>query len=105
MHIVDDLDERLAASLDAWVASNRDALIARGVQVVLDGPHDPMGMDPVYLLRLDSARAEAEATLFRGGTVLLATLDKTSKTVRQGHVDASQERDLTEALTRLADDV
>lgn len=105
MHVVDDLDERLAATLAAWVASNRDALTARGVQVVLDGPHDPMGMDPVYLLRLDSPRAEAEATLFRGGTVLLATVDKARRTVQQGHVDASEGRDVTEALARLADDV
>jgi hypothetical protein len=64
-----------------------------------------MGMDPVYLLRLDSVRAEAEATLFRGETLLLATLDKSNKTVRQSHVDAVAERDVTMALTSHADDV
>ncbi len=100
-----DLDVRLAATLNAWVIGNREALTARGVHILLDGPHDPIGMDPVYLLRLDSARAEAEAVLFLGGTVLLATLDKVSKTVRQSHVDALAEHDVTGALTRLADDV
>jgi hypothetical protein len=102
---VEDLDARLAAALDGWVVDNREALVARGVKVVLDGPHDPMGMDPVYLLRLDSARAESEATLFRGGTLLLATVDKAMLTVRQSHVDAESELDVTAALTSLADDV
>ncbi len=62
-------------------------------------------MDPVYILRLRSSGDEAEALLFRGGTLLLATYDDAAVEVRQSHVDATSPDDITAALTALADAV
>ncbi len=95
-------DERLAAALAGWAASEREQLQQREVRVELDGPHDPVGMDPVYILRLRSSGNEAEALLFRGGALLLATYDAAVE-VRESHIDATSLEDITAALTALAD--
>lgn len=97
-----DLDVRLAASFSAWVEDNREGLSARDVTVHVDGPHAPVGMDFVYLLRLDSARAECEAVLFLGGMVSLSTFDKGRRVAEESHLDAATEPALTAALTLLA---
>lgn len=98
-------DERLATALAQWARDHREKLAARGVRVEVEGPFDPMGMDPVYLLRLRSSGNEAEASLFRGGTLLLATYDDAATDVRQSHVEAVAPSDVTAALTALADGV
>jgi hypothetical protein len=98
-------DERLAVALAEWARDRREELAERGVRVELEGPFDSMGMDPVYLLRLCSSGNEAEATLFRGGTLLLATSDDKATEVRQSHVDALVPSDVTAALTALAESV
>ena len=59
-------------------------------------------MDPVYLLRLNGAVAEAEATLFEGGLLLLAMFDKARQTTRESHVETATEEQVGEALTLLA---
>jgi hypothetical protein len=101
---VADLDARLAASVERWVDAHREGLLARGVMLRLDGPNQPNGtMDPVYLLRLDGIRAEAEAVLFEGGMLLLATFDKERQATRETHLDAVAEEQVTDALTLLAD--
>ena len=98
-------DEGLAAAFADWVREHRHELAERGVRVELEGPFDPMGMDPHYLLRLRSSGNEAEASLFRGGTLLLATYADEATDVRQSHVDAVVPSDVTAALTALGDSV
>ncbi len=98
-------DERLSTALAEGVRDHRQELAQRGVRVEVEGPFDPMGMDPVYLLRLRGSGNEAEASLFRGGTLLLATYDDEATDVRQSHVDAVVPSDVTAALTALADSV
>ncbi len=94
-----------AANFEAmtkWVAVAKCPGDLVGVAVALDGPFEALGMDPVYLLRLDSACGEAEASLFRGGTQLMVHVDKVSLEVWQGHVDAATPTEITAALTALA---
>ncbi len=91
-------------ALAAWVAAEREQLEGREVRVEVDGPHDPVGMDPVYILRLRTGN-EAEAVLFRGGTLLLATYDEAAVEVRESHVDATSPEDVKAALTALAKSV
>ena len=98
-------DDRLAEAVADWVRDHRDRLEQRGVRVEMQGPFDPMGMDPVYLLRLRSDVNEGEASLFRGGTLLLATYDDEATDMRESHVDAVVPSDVTAALTALAENV
>ncbi len=98
-------DERLARALAAWVATEREQLEGREVRLNVDGPYDPVGMDPVYILRLRSSGKEAEAVLFRGGTLLLATYDEAAAEVRESHVDAASPEEVKAALTALAEGV
>ena len=65
-------------ALERWQESNRVPLFKRGVIVTLHGPFEALGMDPVYVLHLDSDSREAEASLFRKGILLLAGFDKES---------------------------
>jgi len=91
------------AAMTAWVAGNNNELERRGIAVLLDGPFEALGMDPVYILKLESSEGEAEACLFRGGTQLMAHLDKASLEVWQGHVDATRPSEISAALDGLAE--
>ena len=98
-----DADETLLEAAERWVEEHRDGLVARGVEVRVSGPHDPVGMDPVYVVGLKSEHAEVDASLFRGGTILLAGYDKsTAAAMGPWHVDASIPGDVEAALTDLA---
>jgi hypothetical protein len=98
-------DVLLGAALVDWAARERNRLAERQVRVEVDGPHDPEGMDPVYILRLRSSGNEAEATLFRGGMLLLGIYDDDAVEVRHSHVDASTPEDVTAALDALVTSV
>ena len=98
-------DGALETALAEWAHKQREPLAKRGVQLELDGPFDPVGMDPVYLLRLRGSGNEAEASLFRGGTLLLATFDDAATEVRESHIEAVMAADVTAALSALADSV
>jgi hypothetical protein len=65
--VTEPLDLLLPAAL---VEASRSLLAARGVTATLQGPFDAPGMDPVYILHMDSEHRETEVCLFRGGTVL-----------------------------------
>lgn len=98
-----DDDEGLLRAAERWVQENRDDLVERGVDVRVSRPHDPVGMDPVYVVGLNSEHAEAEASLFRGGTILLAGYVKSTATAMDPwHVDASSPGQVHAALTDLA---
>jgi hypothetical protein len=70
------------------------------------GPRDEPGMDPVYLLQLASERAEAQASLFRGGLLLRSRFDKrTAPEIVSSSVAAVTEDDITAAMAYLAERV
>jgi hypothetical protein len=100
---VADTDSTLLRAAEAWVGSNTAALDRRGVSVHVSGPHDPCGMDPVYVVGLDSARAEVEARLFRGGTVLLAGYAKSEAAeLEQWHAQVETAQGVLDVLDELA---
>lgn len=74
--MTEQLDVLLSAALQRWWNANRSALAARGVIATLQGRYDALGMDPIYILHMDSEHRETEALLFRGGTVLFQGVDK-----------------------------
>jgi hypothetical protein len=97
-------DAILFAAIESWWEVNRESLAARGVVAALQRPLEAPGMDPVYILHLDSERAESEAVLFRGGILLLNGFDKhAAREIVSSSVDAATEDSLTAALAGLAD--
>jgi hypothetical protein len=55
-------DVLLFAALERWWDTNRSALATQGMTGTLQGPFDALGMDPVYILRMDSERRETEVS-------------------------------------------
>jgi hypothetical protein len=101
--MTEQLDVVLFAALERWWQANRVPLAARGVTGTLQGPLEAAGMDPVYILHLDSEHLEAEAHLFRGGTLLLHGLDKhAGGGIESGSVEVGDADGLTTALAQLA---
>jgi hypothetical protein len=68
--VADEADVMLFTALERWWDASRSSLAARGVTAALEGPFEALGMDPVYILHMDSERRETEVLLFRGGIVL-----------------------------------
>jgi hypothetical protein len=102
--VTEQLDVLLSAALQRWVITNRSALATRGVIVTLQGPFDAPGMDPIYILRMDSEHRETEAVLFRGGTVLFDGIDKhTTARIQGSSVEVSSAAGLADALGRFAE--
>ena len=94
----------LFAVLERWWNVNRSALASHGVIATLQGPLTAPGMDPVYILHMDSERRETEVSLFRGGTVLFDGFDKHTLTRIQGSsAEVNSGADLTDALARFAE--
>jgi hypothetical protein len=98
-----DLDAILFAALERWWQANREPLMGRGVTTPLQGPLEAPGMDPVYFLRLGSDRREAEASLFHGGILLLASFDKRTAEIENSSIEATAGDDLIAALTGFAE--
>jgi hypothetical protein len=99
-------DPVLFAAVERWWQINREPLAVRGVVTSLLGPSDEPGMGPVYILRLASNRAEAQASLFRGGLLLRSRFDKRTATeVVSNSIAAVTEDDITAALAHLAERV
>lgn len=70
----------------------------------LEGPFEALGMDPVYILHMDSERRETEVLLFRGGLVLFQCLDKHALAEVQGSsVEVTSEDGLADALLRFSE--
>ena len=93
----------LFAALERWWDTSRPALAARGT-VTLQGPFDALGMDPVYILRMDSERRDTEVLLFRGGIVLFEGFDKHALArIRGNSVEISSGDELVDALARFAE--
>jgi len=92
------LDRVLFMALERWQEASRVPLLMQGVTVTLHGPFEALGMDPVYILHLDSDSREAEASLFRGGTVLLADLDKDSAEAQTSSIKVASDDELTALL-------
>ena len=70
------------------------------------GPRDEPGMDPVYILQLASERAEAQASLFRGGLLLRSRFDeRTAAEIVSNSIAAVTGNDVTAALAHLAERV
>ena len=64
------------------------------------------GMDPVYILHMDSEHRETEVCLFQGGTVLFDGFDKHhAAKVDVGSAEVSSEHELVGLLARLAERV
>ena len=104
--MTEPLDLLLPAALERWWKASRSSLAARGVIASLKGPFDAPGMDPVYILRMDSEHRETEVCLFRGGTVLFNGFDKhQAAKVDSGSAEMSSEHDLAGLLARLAERV
>jgi hypothetical protein len=78
-------------------------LLKRGVTATLHGPFEGPGMDPVYILHLDSGSREAEASLFRGGTLLLAGFYKGSAEAETSSIEVASEGELTTLLANVAE--
>jgi hypothetical protein len=94
----------LPAALERWCNASRSALAARGVTATPRGPSDAPGMDPVYILRLDSDRRETEVSLFREGTILISGFDKhTLERIPGSAVQVSSGDDLVATLARSAE--
>src|ERR1700730_12639341 len=101
--MTESLDTILFAAVERWWQANREPLLSRGVTATLQGPLEAPGMDPVYILHLDSERREAEALLFRGGILLISGFDKRSMAeIESSSVDAAAEDDITTALASFA---
>jgi hypothetical protein len=98
-----DLDAILFTALERWWETNREPLMRRGVTGTLQGPLEAPGMDPVYFLRLESDRWEAEASLFRGGILLLAGFDKKTAEIENSSIEATAGSDLIAALAGFAE--
>jgi hypothetical protein len=97
-------DVLLFAALERWWNTHRSALATHGVTGMLQGPFDAPGMDPVYILRMDSERRETEVILFPGGTVLFEGFDKDTLARIQGSwVEVNTGDDLAAALARFAE--
>ncbi len=103
--MVADPDAILFAVLERWWEANREPLTIRGVTGTLQGPLQAPGMDPVYFLRLESDRRDAEASLFRGGILLLASFDKQTAVIENSSIEAAAGDDLIAALTGFAERV
>ena len=102
--VTEQPDVLLFAALERWWNVNRSALATHGVIATLQGPLDAPGMDPVYILRMDSERRETEVILFRGGTVLFEGFDKhTLARILGSFVEVNSGDDLTDALARFAE--
>jgi hypothetical protein len=98
-------DAILFAAIERWWEVNRESLAGCAVAATLRGPFESPGMDPVYILHLESEGAESEAVLFRGGILLLQGFDKrAAKEIASSSVDAATEEALTAALFSLADE-
>jgi hypothetical protein len=97
-------DPVLFAVVERWWQINREPLAARGVVTSLLGPRDEPGMDPVYILQLASERAEAQASLFRGGLLIRSRFYKRTATeIVSNSIAAVTEDDITAALAHLAE--
>lgn len=102
--VTEQLDVLLCAALERWWDASRPALAARGVTGSLQGPFPAPGMDPVYILRMDSERRETEVSLFRGGTVLSRGFDKhTLKPIQADSAEVSSGGNLAETLARFTE--
>jgi hypothetical protein len=102
--VAEHRDAVLFATIERWREFNREPLAGRGVAATLQGPFEAQGMDPVYILHLDSERAESEAVLFRGGILLVNGFDKrAAKEIVSSSVDGATEEGLTAALASLAE--
>jgi hypothetical protein len=102
--VTEQADVLLFAALQRWWDTSRTALAARGVTATLQGPFDALGMDPVYILHMDSERSEADVLLFRGGIVLFEGFDKHAlTTIRESSVEVSSGDDLVDALDRFTE--
>jgi hypothetical protein len=101
--VTDGLDGILFQEIERWWDANRASLAAGGTVAVLQGPFEAVGMDPVYIVRLDSGHREAEAHLFRGGILLLYSLGRNEPVgVENDAVDITSAGELTETLDRFA---
>jgi hypothetical protein len=100
------LDLLLPAALERWWKASRSLLAARGVTATLQGRFDAPGMDPVYILHMDSEHRETVVCLFQGGTVLFDGFDKQhAAKVDGGSAEVGSEHDLVGLLARLAERV
>jgi len=104
--VTEPLDLLLPAALERWWKASRSLLAAREVTATLQGPFDAPGMDPVYILDMDSEHRETEVCLFQGGTVLFDGFDKHhAAKVDVGFAEVSSEHELVGLLARLAERV
>lgn len=102
--VTEQLDVLLSSALQRWLITSRPALAARGVIVTLQGPFDAPGMDPIYILHMNSEHRETEVLLFRGGTVLFDGIDKqTTARIQAGSVEVTSAEGLADALGRFAE--
>ena len=102
--VTEQADVLLFAALERWWDTSRSALAARGVTATLQGPFDALGMDPVYILHMDSERREADVLLLRGGIVLFEGFDKHAlTTIQESSVEVSSGDDLADALDRFTE--
>jgi hypothetical protein len=100
--VADQLDAVLFQALEGWWQAIEQDLATRGVAASLQGPLEAPGMDPVFILHLETDRWEKEACLFRGGLLLLSCLNKMTAENENSSINAATTEDLIVGLDELA---